>query len=1050
MDIHFQALCSAVEHEKLEKCRAILDATPPEDLSALNADGFSPLDLAFATGNADLVHLLLTAGAREGGRFATPEGALAQYTTLLTEAKKQVEKFGQLMRATQNGQAHGAPGAAGVLSHAQLKECEKQQSLWQKRVSTLRRLRQGFEAQGRPHAPPTVEAEVVGSNCVSVRLHEPDMGGGQASFTKYKIQWSRQDSFARVEGEVVDQNVKTLTTVVDCLVEGQRYFIRASFGNPQGFGPFSAATPKSVVPSSWRGVEDRVPRIGQQFDICQDILNHFVGQDDEAYEPQKFSKRKGLRQLFTTSSAPKLQKYLISGRAYLCCILFHEDKILMTNEEVLPLMEICDQYTGNLMSEYQWFAKLGHALGDVERVRQETSKLNHTSATSFRLKLLQAVQNMQHTLGLCELGIPYHTPIHQSDGSVVFSMVSHIRQPKSLVSLSLKWVPLTKAQKVGPDSEYNSMDLIRTTIREQILFHQVSAICLSKGLYLCYIQAVSGLDSMRVMVTNTSPSILPYVKVRANPHVTCDEWAWVNKLGRIFSQTSAMQAPSPTTNFLAGEGEEGSDVQYHLLKHLKPTESQFAFGSQLEASMKRLFDTLDIPVELRGAHRLYDAEIFELSADISVILVVPSPEHVCSVADVRPPLNLEKSDLLSIPVQLFEVFHLRAYFRDLLTAFSRATLYLEFELLSAKQSLREAFSTKELEETQSYLHKLQNFHSRLEDSWKDVRWILDVLSEARRKGSECGVKFENISDWYSNQSYVPDDSRFCLSVSRQNSTISQSSAFQRSSSSVSDQAYASGSNTRSPNRPTSTKLTRTPTTRSDPLEFHLSHQNNKENEVHNFPQPVPPLAGHHNVGLTPNAMGPPSSLSSLTQSHHSTNSSISSTSDQTPSRQIPSTQPRSSSHAPAPQYENLSTSVSSGTFDPRITQGGRFANFDRPDSPEPNVLQVYAAYDTGLASGTSVKLNVTHSTTAREVIDLVIKQLNMAVILKGKEGPIYENERLKNFCLVAVIGNRERCLRDDFKPLNLQNPWKKGRLFVRMKNDLLAAIEHISRHSTML
>ena len=170
------------------------------------------------------------------------------------------------------------------------------------------------------------------------------------------------------------------------------------------------------------------------------------------------------------------------------------------------------------------------------------------------------------------------------------------------------------------------------------------------------------------------------------------------------------------------------------------------------------------------------------------------------------------------------------------------------------------------------------------------------------------------------------------------------------------------------------------------------------------------------------------------------------------------------------------------SFDPRVAQSGRFSNIprnqqlgggglDQPGgsssssqqqqhqllnsssrslSPEPNILQVFAAYETGLASGTSVKLNVTHTTSAREVIDLVIKQLNMAVILKGKDGPIYENDRLKNFCLVAVIGNRERCLRDDFKPLNLQNPWKKGKLFVRMKNDLLAAIEHISRHSTML
>lgn len=111
----------------------------------------------------------------------------------------------------------------------------------------------------------------------------------------------------------------------------------------------------------------------------------------------------------------------------------------------------------------------------------------------------------------------------------------------------------------------------------------------------------------------------------------------------------------------------------------------------------------------------------------------------------------------------------------------------------------------------------------------------------------------------------------------------------------------------------------------------------------------------------------------------------------------------------------------------------------------PGILQVYAAYDTGLATGTSLKLHVTPRTSAREVVDLVVKQLNMAVVLKGKDGPIYTSDKLKNFCLVAVIGARERCLRDDFKPLQLQNPWRKGRLYVRQKHDVLAALEHSSK-----
>jgi len=114
------------------------------------------------------------------------------------------------------------------------------------------------------------------------------------------------------------------------------------------------------------------------------------------------------------------------------------------------------------------------------------------------------------------------------------------------------------------------------------------------------------------------------------------------------------------------------------------------------------------------------------------------------------------------------------------------------------------------------------------------------------------------------------------------------------------------------------------------------------------------------------------------------------------------------------------------------------------------IIQVYTAYSTGLASGTSLKIHVTPKTTAREVINLVVKQLNMAVVLKGNNGPIYGPEMLENFCLVAVIGARERCLRDDFKPLQLQNPWKKGRLYVRKKHELLAAIEHSNRKSHLI
>lgn len=49
---------------------------------------------------------------------------------------------------------------------------------------------------------------------------------------------------------------------------------RASFGNPKGFGPFSASSPKSVVPSTWRSVQKKDVRIKNQAKI--NLLCQFI------------------------------------------------------------------------------------------------------------------------------------------------------------------------------------------------------------------------------------------------------------------------------------------------------------------------------------------------------------------------------------------------------------------------------------------------------------------------------------------------------------------------------------------------------------------------------------------------------------------------------------------------------------------------------------------------------------------------------------------------------------------------------------------------------
>ena len=358
-------------------------------------------------------------------------------------------------------------------------------------MSTLKRLRNGFEAGGCPHAPERVEVSVTGPTEVAVRLWEPEMIG-HGPYTKFRVQWCHTDSFSKIEGEAtVTHDVTGLTCGVSGLAEGRRYFVRASFGNMKGFGPFCASTPKSVVPSSWRSVKEHVPRFRDQREVCREALETLGvggvsgggggGSEDDADSHSQgfFNKRKGglVRHFFSTSSAPKLQRHLHPNRIYLACTFFHEDKVLMTNEEVLPIMEVADgsEFPPSINSEHQWFAsKLCNAWRDAERLKHEASKLN-TASQGFRARLIQAAVHMQHALGVTDLGGAYHRPYrhHSSDGPVVFSTSCHVRQPKSLVSLSLKWVPLSKAQRRSAYDEVSPMDALRYGLREQILYRQV-------------------------------------------------------------------------------------------------------------------------------------------------------------------------------------------------------------------------------------------------------------------------------------------------------------------------------------------------------------------------------------------------------------------------------------------------------------------------------------------------------------------------------------------------------------------------------------------------
>lgn len=148
------------------------------------------------------------------------------------------------------------------------------------------------------------------------------------------------------------------------LIQGRRYFFRACSGNVKGFGGYRNSNPPNIVPSSWRDIGNFPHRFLGRPKVLDDLFTAVrLSRPEDASEiPDSSSHRRNpkkkttIKQLF--SAASKFQRTLKRG-IYLACILFCDDKIFVTNEDFIPVIEIDDTYTSsNLNIDYYWLMKV--------------------------------------------------------------------------------------------------------------------------------------------------------------------------------------------------------------------------------------------------------------------------------------------------------------------------------------------------------------------------------------------------------------------------------------------------------------------------------------------------------------------------------------------------------------------------------------------------------------------------------------------------------------------------------------------------------------------
>ncbi|CAK9802258.1 Ankyrin repeat and fibronectin type-III domain-containing protein 1 [Anthophora plagiata] len=1109
LNIHLHALFAAVEHGHLDKARTILESTDV-DVNSVNSDGLSPLDVAVLSNNRPLAKMLVAFGAQEGNQFKSPESLGSHLASLLSEAEHRVQELG--------GSTSGSGGTTLLeppsshrssfsSQHNNLTGCggsteDKQLALWERRARALRKMLLGFDQARPPDMPFLVAVDVTGTNSVTVRFQEPDSHDSPIC-TKFKVQWSIKEDFSVICGEREVLDMKQRECRIDDLIQGQKYYFRAAAGNLKGYSRFRNSTPAHVTPSSWRDIDGRMPRFAGRLEqlntLFTDIRRPEYTQETPAVQRRNHKKKTTIKQLFTATS--KFQKNLRRG-VFLACLLYHEDKVLVTNEDFLPVIEVDETYPSCIYNDFHWLMKVACTWDDVKTLRQDMEKSHSSSTNHFRIKLLQAAAQMQAALCIQDLGQLYHKPIRDIQGTLVFSTVNYVKSPKLISVLNSRWLPLSKVtKKVITHEDSNVADILIASIQEQMTYHHVSSIKLSKGLYLGYLKMQSSVDLIQVVVPAKAPNVLPHCKIRDNPHVSAEEWDYLKRITRIHASDTSVK-----------DCEEKENVTNESLG----TEQQKLFVDLVAATARRLFNYMEISPEDSLVHRLYDAEVIDLTHDVSFLIAVPPAETACCVPGTREIL-LQRGDLLSLPIQVFEMVHLNTYQKDVINRYSRLSCILELDTAQAQHNHREAFSSLELSVAKDKLARLQDLQTQVNTVWKGARWLIDVITFARDRGSSqqsgssqtVGISMKHLLGLDRNKSnnnsnsnslkrsllqLPPRDPKLVKSSPGRGSwpgpnVTNSSSNLLTTEFSKSEQQLPSGQYVRKGSNTSNVSTGSEPPKSSVPMSSTSNLSNATSGGSNNHLVPLqntrlPPSKSEDTLILTKykhsprnrsatitsasastspllsikpiiyggsllsvsTAMTNTTSLLSVSNTNSDSLHSLSSDEYSTPNSSvcIKSSHAKSKSSKPTASVAAMAT----GSLESQLEEEKDEATM--MPAPLPGILQVYAAYETGLASGTSLKLHVTPRTTAREVVNLVVKQLNMAVVLKGQEGPIYTADELPNFCLVAVIGARERCLRDDFKLLQLQNPWKKGRLYVRQKQDVLAALEHSSKHTAYL
>ncbi|XP_037665459.1 ankyrin repeat and fibronectin type-III domain-containing protein 1 isoform X2 [Choloepus didactylus] len=477
----------------------------------------------------------------------------------------------------------------------------------------------------------------------------------------------------------------------------------------------------------WKDYDDREPRHKGQSEVLEGLLQQVrtLHQQCSCRESSKLqttgrkqSVSRSLKHLFHSSN--KFVKTLKRG-LYIAVIFYYKDNMLVTNEDQIPIVEIDDCHTSSIIQDFLWFTKLSCMWEDIRWLRQSVPiSMSSSTVLQTRQKMLAATAQLQNLLGTHNLGRVYYEPIKDRHGNI---LIVTIREVEMLYSFfNGKWMQISKLQSqrksLSTPEEPTALDILLITIQDILSYHKRSHQRLSPGLYLGFLKLCSSVDQIKVLVTQKLPNILCHVKIRENSNISKEEWEWIQKL----SGSESMESVDHT-----------SDCPTQL------------FFYELQMAVKALLKQINIPLHQARNFRLYTQEVLEMGHNVSFLLLLPASDDVCTAPGQNNPYT-PHSGFLNLPLQMFELVHFCSYREKFISLYCRLSAVVELDSLNTQQALREAISDSEVAAAKQRYQQVLDFIQKIDEVWREMRWITDALQYARYKQPVSGLPIMKLID----------------------------------------------------------------------------------------------------------------------------------------------------------------------------------------------------------------------------------------------------------------------------------------------------------------